>query len=132
MYFKKPCNQASQKRKLSFTLNWKQRQSSLTSSFACSILYMSQLMRTNYFNFQIVKTLKTIIFAPTCFGLHKPSSGSYGLRFAKVTVLIAIYKSLLKYSVLWLHISFSLQTEYFNNDLYLMFVGPCIIVITEE
>jgi len=40
----------------------------------------------------------------TCFGLHEPSSGSY---FAKVKTLIPIYKSLLKYSILLLHISFS-------------------------
>jgi len=45
-------------------------------------------MHTNYY--KIVKQLKSfkiIIFAPTCFGLHKPSSGSYSLRFAKVTML---------------------------------------------
>jgi len=47
------------------------------------------------------------MYAPTCFGLHKPSSGSYSLRFAIVTMVTAIYKSSLKYSVLWLHISFS-------------------------
>jgi len=36
-----------------------------------------QLMHTNYY--KIVKQLKSfniIIAAPTCFGLHKPSSGS--------------------------------------------------------
>jgi len=36
-----------------------------------------QLMHTNYY--KIVKQLETfkiIIVAPTCFGLHKPSSGS--------------------------------------------------------
>jgi len=36
-----------------------------------------QLMHTNYY--KIVKQLKSfkiIIVAPTCFGLHKPSSGS--------------------------------------------------------
>jgi len=70
-------------------------------------LYLSQLMHTNYFNRQTVKTFNTIIFAPTCFVLHKPSSGSYSLRIAKVTVWISICKSLLRYSVLWLHISFS-------------------------
>jgi len=31
--------------------------------------------------------LQTIIFAPTCFGLHKPSSGSYSLCFTEVTIL---------------------------------------------
>ena len=44
------------------------------------------------------------MFAPTCFGLHKPSSGSYSLRFARVAIWTPIYKSLLRYSVLWLHI----------------------------
>jgi len=110
------------------------------STWIClKVLYLSQLMHTNYFNCKTVKTFKTIIFAPTCSSLHKPSSGSYSLRFAKVTVLIAVYKLLLKYSVLWLHILFSPvcvcvcvcvfyaqglnkicshSTEYFNNDLY--------------
>ena len=64
-------------------------------------------MHTNYFKCKTVKTFKTIIFSPTWFGLHKPSSGSFGLHFTKVTILIAIYKSLLKYSELWPHISFS-------------------------
>ena len=64
-------------------------------------------MHTDYFNSKTVKTFQTIIFASTCFGLHKPSPGSCSLRLAKGTILIAIYKSLLKYSVLSLHISFS-------------------------
>ena len=41
-----------------------------------SLLFV-QLMHTNYY--KIVKQLKSfriIIVAPTCFGLHKPSSGS--------------------------------------------------------
>jgi len=44
---------------------------------------------------KLLKSFKIITVAPTCFGLHKPSSGSsHSLRFAKVTVLIPIYKSL--------------------------------------
>jgi len=42
-----------------------------------SLLFV-QLMHTNYY--KIVKRLKSfkiIIVAPTCFGLHKPSSGSF-------------------------------------------------------
>jgi len=42
----------------------------------CSLFV--QLMHTNYY--KIVKQLKSfkiIIVASTCFGLHKPSSGSY-------------------------------------------------------
>ena len=37
-----------------------------------------QLMQTqNILNFfEILKNLKTTIIVPTCFGLHKPSSGS--------------------------------------------------------
>ena len=120
------------------------------STWTClKVLYLSQLMHTNYFNCKTVKTLKTIIFATACFGLHKPSSGRYSLHFAKVTILIAVYKSLLKYSVLWLLILFSPvvcvcvyyaqciihthththttgvyeisshNTEYFNSDLYI-------------
>jgi len=38
------------------------------------VLYLSKLIHTNYFNCKIVKTFNTIIVAPTCFGLHKPSS----------------------------------------------------------
>jgi len=64
-------------------------------------------MRTNWFNCSTVKTFKTIIFAPICFGLHKPPSGTYSLRFVKVTILNALYKSLLKCSVLLQHILFS-------------------------
>jgi len=44
--------------------------------FSASPLFV-QLMRTNYYKF--VKQLKSftiIIVAPTCFDLHKPSSGS--------------------------------------------------------
>jgi len=45
-------------------------------NFLLSPLFV-QLMHTNYY--KIVKQLKSfkiIIVAPTCFGLHKPSSGS--------------------------------------------------------
>ena len=38
----------------------------------------------------MLKTFKTTIAAPTCFGLHKPPSESYSLYFAKVTTLIVI------------------------------------------
>ena len=62
-------------------------------------------MHKHYFNSKTVKTSKTIIFAPTCFGLHKPLSGSYSPRFAKVTILIAINKSLLGV--------FNIMTAYF-------------------
>ena len=70
-----------------------------------------QLMHTN--NYKIVKQLKLfkiIIVAPTCFGLHKPSSGSsqsvlrqsYNVDIS----YIKVYRYL-KLSVLWLHILFS-------------------------
>jgi len=36
-----------------------------------------QLMHRNYYKiFKRLKSFKIIIVAPTCFGLHKPSSGS--------------------------------------------------------
>ena len=95
-------------------------------------------MHTSYY--KIVKQSKSftiVIVAPTCFGIHKPSSVKYSMRFAKVIILIAIlYKSLFKCSVIWLHTSFSPvvrvyyaqchtrpkinshNTEYFSNDLY--------------
>ena len=48
---------------------------------SCMLIVLSplfvQLMRKNYY--KIVKQLKSfkiVIVAPTCFGLHKPSSGS--------------------------------------------------------
>jgi len=55
------------------------------------------LRHTN--NYKIVnqlKSFKTIIVAPTCFGLHKPSSGSCNLCVAKVTMLISV-----TYIVIW-------------------------------
>ena len=55
------------------------------------VLYLSQPMHTNYYKIvKQLKSFKTIIIAPTCFALHKPSSGSYSLCFAQVTVLIPI------------------------------------------
>ena len=34
-------------------------------------------MHTNYYKiFKVLKSLKIIIVAPTCFGLHRPSTGS--------------------------------------------------------
>jgi len=37
-----------------------------------------QLMHTNYYKIvKQLKSFKTILVAPTCFGLHKPSSGSF-------------------------------------------------------
>ena len=50
-----------------------------------------QLTYTNYY--KIVKLLKSftiITVDATCFGLHKPSSGSYSMCFAKITMLISI------------------------------------------
>ena len=40
---------------------------------------------TNYSKIiELLKTFKTTIIAPTCFGLHEPSSGNYSLCFAKL------------------------------------------------
>jgi len=46
-------------------------------------------MHTNNFK-KIIKTFK-IIKVATCFGLHKPSSGSYSLCLAKITFLVPVY-----------------------------------------
>ena len=63
-------------------------------------------MHTTYYKiFKHLKSFKILIVAPTCFGLHKSSSGSsqpvlrqsYSVDFG----YIHIY---LKLSVLWLHI----------------------------
>jgi hypothetical protein len=44
-----------------------------------------------YINCSIIKTIRIIKAAPTCFGLHKPSPGSYRQRLAKITVLVPVY-----------------------------------------
>ena len=56
-----------------------------------------------------LKSFKIVIVAPTCFGLHKPSSGSSQpvLRQSYNVVIGYIYRYL-KLSVLWLLILFSL------------------------
>ena len=41
----------------------------------------------------IIKTFRITKVAPTCFGLHKPSSGSYSLCSTKVTFLAPVYMS---------------------------------------
>jgi len=42
-----------------------------------SLLLLFQLIHTNYYKIvKLSKSSKIIIAAPTCFGLHKPSSGS--------------------------------------------------------
>jgi len=58
----------------------------------------------NYYKIvKLLKSFKIIIVAPACFGLHKPSSGSYNLCFAKVTMLTSVTYRYLKVQVLWLH-----------------------------
>ena len=69
-----------------------------------------QLMDTNYY--KIVKELKSfkiIIVAPTCFGLHKPSSGSF-----QPVLRLSYNVDSLKLSILWLH----MQTQYNKNAEY--------------
>jgi len=39
----------------------------------------------------IIKTFRIIKVAPTCFGLHKPSSGSYSLCLANITFLVPVH-----------------------------------------
>ena len=66
-------------------------------------------MRTNYYKIvKLLKSFKIKIVAPTCFGLHKPSSGSSQpvLRQSYNVDFGYIYRYL-KLSVLWLRILFS-------------------------
>ena len=56
-----------------------------------------QLMHTNYYKIvKLLKLFKIITVGPTCFGLHKPSSGSYSLCFDKVAILSSV-----TYIVMW-------------------------------
>jgi hypothetical protein len=64
---------------------------------------------TNYS--KIVELLKrfkkTTIIATTCFGLHKlPSGSSQSLLRRSYNIYFSVYMSLMKFSVLWLHILF--------------------------
>ena len=84
-----------------------------------------QLMHTNYY--KIVKQLKSftiILAAPTCFGLHKPSSGSSQPDFAKVTMLTSVKYHYLKLSVLWLY----MQPQYRYTQL--TYLEVCIIALS--
>jgi len=59
---------------------------------------------------KLLKSFKIIIIVPTCFGLHKPSSGSsHPVLRQSYNVDIGYTYCYLKISVLWLHILFSLQ-----------------------
>ena len=55
----------------------------------------------------IIKKFSIITVASTCFGLHKPSSGSYSLCLAETTFLVPVYLSLLLCSVSWPHMRLS-------------------------
>ena len=77
----------------------------------CILIVLSplfaQLMQTNYYKIaKELKSFKIIIVAPTCFGSHKPSSGSSQpvLRQSYNVDFGYIYRYL-KFSVLWLHIT---------------------------
>ena len=60
---------------------------------------------TNYSKIvELLKTFKTATIAPTCFGLHKPSSGSsQSVLRQSYNIDFSVYMSLMKFSVLWLH-----------------------------
>ena len=60
---------------------------------------------TNYSKIvELLKTFKTTIIAQTCFGLHKPSSGSsQSVLRKRYNIDFSVYMSLMKFSVLWLH-----------------------------
>jgi hypothetical protein len=54
---------------------------------------------------ELLKTSKTTIIAPTCLGLHKPSSGSSQSALRQsYNIDFRVYMSSMKFSVLWLHI----------------------------
>ena len=62
-------------------------------------------MHMNYYKIvKQLKSFKVIIVAPTCFGLHKPSSGSSQpvLRQSYNVDIRYIYRCL-ELSILWLH-----------------------------
>jgi hypothetical protein len=40
---------------------------------------------------KLLKKLKVIKAAPTCFGLHKPSSGSHSQGLVKITMLVPVH-----------------------------------------
>ena len=72
-------------------------------------------MRTNYYKtVKLLKSLKILVIAPTCFGLHKPSTGALVLCFAKVTMLTSVTYRYLKLPVLWLHILLGPVFFFFN------------------
>jgi len=51
-----------------------------------------QLMHTNYYKVvKLLKSFKIIIVAPTCFGLHKPSSGSSQSEAQAESSLMMVY-----------------------------------------
>ena len=63
---------------------------------------------TNYSKMvELLKTCKTTVIAPTCFGLHKPSSGSsQSVLRQSYNIDFSVYVSLMEFSVLWLRILF--------------------------
>jgi hypothetical protein len=51
-------------------------------------------MHTNYIKFELLKQLKVVKAATTCFGLFKQLSGSHSQRVAKITLMVPMYLSL--------------------------------------
>ena len=73
-----------------------------------SSLYVPTDAYNSYKIFKLLKSFKVIIFAPTCFGLHKQLSGcSQPVLRQSYNVDIGYIYRYLKLSVLWLHILFS-------------------------
>ena len=76
------------------------------------LIILSSLFTTNAHNsykiVNLLKPFKIIIVAPTCFGLHKPSSGSsQPVLRQSYNVDLGYICRYLQLSVLWLHILFS-------------------------
>jgi len=90
---------------------WPNRPSSVFIVAPCMLIILSflfvQLMHTILT--KLLKSFTIITVAPTCFALHKPSSGSSQpvLHQSYNVDISYIYRYFLKLSVLWLHILFS-------------------------
>ena len=74
-----------------------------------------------------IKTFKIIKVAPTCFGLHKPSSGSYSLCIAKITFLVPVYMSLQMFSVFLVTALLYLNTSFNRNYAFVSYLLKSLV-----
>ena len=72
-----------------------------------SYLFVKLTQKSSYKVVKVLKSFKIITVAPTCFGLHKPSSeSSQTVLRPSYNVDIGYIYRYLKLSILWLHILF--------------------------